>query len=390
MSVPAVERTTQQVPSEVGSERAQPLQWAVSAGLIVFEALSIHPLGWRGRGLLVGVLLVVNAVILLSRHVPSTIIPAGNRLAILGLGLVAAAALMGVDEHGSAYLFAFWLTGHAGFRLELMPAVATAVASSVLCGGVLLAQHGTQDGIWLVGAATGLSVVLGLISRSQQQALDSAVQAARAAERALEAEARNAVLAERARIARDVHDVLAHSLAGINMQLELVDALLDIGDLDRVREATGQAQRLVQESLKQARWTVSALREDALPLPQTLSAMLLSSGVEESLAVTGTVRDIAVAPTQSLLRISQEALTNAARHAPGAAVHVSLHYDPETITVQVANERPAQSSTSQVGGGLGLVGMRERVALLGGTLTAGPITDGSGGGGWAVTAVVPA
>ncbi len=390
MSVPAVERTTQQVPSEVGSERAQPLQWAVSAGLIVFEALSIHPLGWRGRGLLVGVLLVVNAVILLSRHVPSTIIPAGNRLAILGLGLVAAAALMGVDEHGSAYLFAFWLTGHAGFRLELMPAVATAVASSVLCGGVLLAQHGTQDGIWLVGAATGLSVVLGLISRSQQQALDSAVQAARSAERALEAEARNAVLAERARIARDVHDVLAHSLAGINMQLELVDALLDIGDLDRVREATGQAQRLVQESLKQARWTVSALREDALPLPQTLSAMLLSSGVEESLAVTGTVRDIAVAPTQSLLRISQEALTNAARHAPGAAVHVSLHYDPETITVQVANERPAQSSTSQVGGGLGLVGMRERVALLGGTLTAGPITDGSGGGGWAVTAVVPA
>ncbi|WP_327257184.1 histidine kinase [Streptomyces sp. NBC_01244] len=80
-------------------------------------------------------------------------------------------------------------------------------------------------------------------------------------DRADRAEARTAVLSERGRIARDVHDVLAHSLAGINMQLELTDALIDTGDLEKVREANAKAHALVKESLKQAQWTVHALIE---------------------------------------------------------------------------------------------------------------------------------
>lgn len=144
------------------------------------------------------------------------------------------------------------------------------------------------------------------------------IAASESAERAALAEARTAVLTERGRIARDVHDVLAHSLAGINMQLELADALIDTGDLEKVREANARAHALVKESLKQAQWTVHALREDALPLVESLTAMVESSGHHDALTVTGTDRELPTQVTQNLLRIAQESLTNAARHAPGA------------------------------------------------------------------------
>jgi signal transduction histidine kinase len=365
------------------------LHGAFSALIVVLGALTIRPIGWSGRGLLVAVLLVVNCLFLVSRHTPDSILPSSARFVVLSLGVIAAAALLAVGEQGTAYLFAFFLTGQAGYRLNLGPAVLIAVASSALCGGVLLYQVGTTDNTWTVGATTGLAVLIGITSRSQKNALDSAIMAAEAAERAVEAEAGNAVLAERSRIARDVHDVLAHSLAGINMQLELADALLDTGDLERVRQATGKAQDLVQESLKQAQWTVRALREDALPLIDTLTAMLESSGFHDSLTVAGTVRDASARQTQSLLRIAQEGLTNAARHAPGAQVQVTLRYDARSVSLEVRNEPPARPAAQDVGSGLGLVGMRERVALLGGAIVAGPITEGPAAGGWRVEAEIP-
>lgn len=111
------------------------------------------------------------------------------------------------------------------------------------------------------------------------------------------------------------------------MQLELADALLDTGDLDKVREANDKAHSMVKESLKQAQWTVHALREDALPLLESLTAMLESSGHRDVLTVTGTVRQVPHAQvTQNLLRIAQESLTNAARHAPGGEVSVELTF----------------------------------------------------------------
>jgi signal transduction histidine kinase len=371
------------------SPQSRLVHGATTTAILVAGVLTIRPVGWSGRGLLVAVLLVVNCLVLLSRHASDAALPVPARIVVLSLGVVAAAALIGASEHGTAYLFAYFAVGHAGYRLNLVPASLIAVSSSVLCAGVILAQVGTQDNVWTVGAATGLSVLLGMVSRSQKNALDSALLAAESAERAAEAEAANAVLAERSRIARDVHDVLAHSLAGINMQLELADALLDTGDLDRVRQATGKAQDLVQESLKQAQWTVRSLREDALPLLETLNAMLESSG-HDSLTVVGPARDISARQTQSLLRIAQEALTNAARHAPGAPVRLTLRYDTGRIALEVSNEAPARPPVGDVGSGLGLVGMRERVALLGGTIAVGPVTEGPAAGGWRVEAEIPA
>ncbi|MEU6539654.1 histidine kinase [Streptomyces sp. NPDC047000] len=366
------------------------LQWAVTLLIIAVAVSTVRPLGVSGRGLAVAALLVVNSVALLARHLPPGFPPRAG-LAWLTTGVVAAAALLELSTSGSGYLFAYFLVGHAGYRLALRQALAVAALSSLLCGGVLYFYLGPGHAVltWTFGLGTGIPVVAGILSRSRQQAVEAMVEAAESAARAAQAEARTAVLTERGRIARDVHDVLAHSLAGISMHLELADALIDTGDLDKVRAAHDKAHSMVKESLKQAQWTVHALREDSLPLLESLTAMTESSGHRDVLTVTGTVRELPARVTQNLLRIAQEALTNAARHAPGGAVGAELAFGTASTTLTVRNGPATGEATAGVGSGLGLIGMRERVALLGGTITAGPLTEGPDRGGWQVEAVIP-
>jgi signal transduction histidine kinase len=139
------------------------------------------------------------------------------------------AALIGTSRSGTGYLFAFFLAGHIGYRLPTRPAVVLALSCSLLCAGVLYLRVGPGHHLlpWAIGLAAGVPVLIGILNRTQHQAVQPALSAAESAERAARAEAQAAVLTERSRIARDVHDVLAHSLAGINMQLELADALID-------------------------------------------------------------------------------------------------------------------------------------------------------------------
>ncbi|MDQ0779850.1 signal transduction histidine kinase [Streptomyces aurantiacus] len=366
-------------------------QWVVTLAVVVAAIVTVRPVDTSGRGLAVAALIVVNSVALLARHVPDARFPPRAALVWLTLGVVAAAALIGVGRSGSTYLFAYFLVGHIGYRLPLKQALPIAAASSLLCGGVLYFRLGPghEELPWALGLTIGAPVVAGILSRSRQRAVEAMISSAESAERAARAEARTAVLTERGRIARDVHDVLAHSLAGINMQLELADALLDTGNLEKVREANDKAHSMVKESLKQAQWTVYALREDSLPLLDSLTAMVESSGHRDALTVTGTVRELSAQVTQNLLRIAQEALTNAARHAPGADARVELTFDAASTTLRILNGPAAGEVTAGLGSGMGLIGMRERVALLGGTMTAGPVTEGPDQGGWKVEAVIP-
>ncbi|MFG2793741.1 sensor histidine kinase [Streptomyces sp. NPDC048419] len=375
-----------------GVPRQDPrLHGAITLGIIAITFATVRPLGVEGRGLVVVALLVVNSLALMARHLSETRLPSRAAFVWLTGGVVAAAALIGVGRSGPGYLFAYFLVGHIGYRLPLKQALSLAALCSLLCGAVLYFRLGPghEQLTWTLGLTTGIPVVAGILSRSRQRAVEAMVQSAESAERAARAEAQAAVLTERSRIARDVHDVLAHSLAGINMQLELADALIDTGDLEKVREANNKAHSMVKESLKQAQWTVHALREDALPLLESLTAMAESSGHRDVLTVTGTVRELPTKVTQNLLRIAQEALTNAGRHAPGGDVGVELTFDDATTTLKVRNTPATREVTGGVGSGMGLIGMRERVALLGGTLTAGPITEGPEAGGWQVEAVIP-
>ncbi|AGP58397.1 sensor histidine kinase [Streptomyces rapamycinicus] len=367
------------------------MQWVLTLAVIGAGILTIRPMGFSGWGLAVAVLFVLNCLALLARGLPEARVTERVAVVWLSLGIVASAALIATGRGGSTYLFAFFLAGHVGYRLRTRPAVVLALSCSLLCGAVLYFHLGPGHHLvpWEIGLATGVPVLVGIANRSHHQAVRSALSAAESAESAARAEAQAAVLTERSRIARDVHDVLAHSLAGINMQLELADALLDTGDLEKVREANGKAHSLVKESLKQAQWTVHTLREDSLPLLESLTAMLASSGHRDALTVTGTVREVPAQVTQNLLRIAQEALTNAARHAPGGDVGVELTFAASSTTLRIRNRAATRPVDAGVGSGMGLIGMRERVALLNGTLTTGPVTEEPDQGGWQVEAVIP-
>ncbi len=371
--------------------RENPLQLGLTIAVIVTGFVTVRPVGSSGWPLVTAILLPVTSVLLLIRHIPDRVFHRIGGAAWMVVAVLTATTLTVISGDGTAYLFLFILTGHAGLRLPARPAVGIAGFAGLLFAGALFFQLGPGPFTvpWWVGLTAAAPVLVGMNSRTQRAAMRSAIEAAESATRATEAEARSAVLAERGRIARDVHDVLAHSLAGVNMQLELVDALLEAGELERGRDANAKAHSLVKESLRQAQWTVHALREDALPLLESLQRLLESSGQAEALTVHGPVRPVPAKIGQNVLRIVQEALTNAARHAPGASVQVELDYRADEIALWVRNAAAVKPAIVDVGSGMGLIGMRERVALLGGTITVGPVTEGPCAGGWEVAAVIP-
>ncbi len=365
-----------------------PLSLATTLIVIILASVAIWPRPGDHHPVLTVVVLLLNCVLLCIRLTRREAIPERLRLTLLGLAVLASTALLGLTEVSSATIFAFFAAGHAGFRLRSRDALVLAGATSILGATVLGLHHGEAP--WYVGALTGVSVFIGMSSRARAEALAAAQRAAAQAERAAQAEARELALAERGRIARDVHDVLAHSLAGINMQLEVADALLDDGQIEPAQAATRRAQSLVRAGLTEVQRTVRALREDALPLVETLRAML-AEWPDAVLQVSGEVVELDVRVAQALVRCAQEALTNAHKYAPHAPLRVTLDYAAAATRLSVANG-PAGAATRPLatsGSGMGLVGMRERVALVGGTVQAGPILDGADRGGWLVRVEVP-
>jgi len=205
---------------------------------------------------------------------------------------------------------------------------------------------------------------------------------------------RQAVLEERSRIARELHDVVAHHMSMIAIQAEA--APLKIADLPPAAQATLAAIRgAAREALAETRRVVGLLRKgDELPerVPQPgLDRLeeLFEAGRQSGLSIKSTVvgmpQPLAVGVDLSAYRIVQEALSNAARYAPGASVQVTVHYGGKRLRVSVTDGGADPPSAMQAGGGHGLVGMRERVAMLGGTLSAGVHRDG----GFAVVADLP-
>ncbi|NUR03336.1 MAG: sensor histidine kinase [Streptomyces sp.] len=208
---------------------------------------------------------------------------------------------------------------------------------------------------------------------------------------------RVAVLDERARIAREIHDVLAHSLGALSVQIQVASALLtDKQDIDRAVAVLSEARRLTTDGLAETRRAVHALRSDIAPLGEELAAAAETHRQRHGVAVRLTVGGEAspLAPDQALplFRTAQEALANAAKHAPAQPVEVTLTYEDDHVTLTVDNplaapgprqagERPQFATLD---GGYGLTGMRERLMLLGGTLDAGARE-----GRWRVRAKVP-
>jgi signal transduction histidine kinase len=187
------------------------------------------------------------------------------------------------------------------------------------------------------------------------------------------AEEREAVLAERARIARDIHDILAHSLSAQLLHLEGARLLLRADRASEALERVELARDMAKQGLEETRRAITALREDRPPLVEAVSALTgefqTTTGVGCELTMTGDTRRLDPEAELTIIRTAQEALTNVRRHAPGIAPGIRLTFGRASCSLEVTNEIAASPGTP--GSGYGLVGMRERAELLGGRLEAG-------------------
>jgi signal transduction histidine kinase len=204
---------------------------------------------------------------------------------------------------------------------------------------------------------------------------------------------RSAALDERNRIAREIHDVLAHSLGSLGVQIQAAQAVLtDQRDIDRAVELLKQARRAATDGLTETRRALHALRSDTPPLVDALADLSTNHrrhyGADVGFEASGDPRLLSFDAGLALTRTTQEALVNAAKHAPHQPIRVRLDYDEDATTLTVANllssdvnDRPTLETAN---GGYGLAGLRERLLLIDGTLSAGRL-DGN----WVVTARVP-
>jgi len=209
------------------------------------------------------------------------------------------------------------------------------------------------------------------------------------------AQAEAAALTERTRLAREIHDILAHSLSGLVLALDTAELLgrrgsadPDAPGADTVAAMLGQvnrAQRIAREGLADTRRAISALRGDELPGPALLDRLVTdtseATGIRAELAVTGEPRPLAPEVGLALYRTAQEALINTAKYAGhGGRAELSLTYRPGDIELAIEDARAPDAAPPSAGGltfgGYGLTGMRERAELLGGRLTAGPTEHG--------------
>ena len=267
--------------------------------------------------------------------------------------------------------FCFFAMVAAGTRLPATAAVGVLVATMVGVVVVLRAEHPLALGLALLGLAGVLLVGMGRresVRREEQRELQL-VNAARVQEE----HARAAALAERARIARDVHDVLAHSLSALAVQLQGARLMLlrDGAPADTVAQIE-RAQHLASEGLAEARRAVTALRTSPVDLADGLRA-LVADTPDATLEIDG-VAELSATAQETVLRTAQEALTNARRHAAGAPVSVHLRHRADATELEVRDR--AGAPPPALTGGYGLVGMAERAALAGADLSAGPVEDG--------------
>ncbi|MFI0982834.1 sensor histidine kinase [Streptomyces sp. NPDC021093] len=249
-------------------------------------------------------------------------------------------------------------------------------------GAVVVSMHAV---LGVVGVREQLVVtcgvlVIGYMLRLDAQARGSGFRLLAQERAARVAEAESAALAERARIAREIHDVLAHSLSAQMVHLEAARLLIERepqgafrdGVLERVVAARGMA----REGLAETRQALSALRGDMVPVEDYLREL---GAVERAeVQVSGERQKLTADASQAVRRVAQEALTNVRKHAPGAEVRILLAYGPGEVALEIrdSGRSDARGELAATGAGYGLLGMRERAELLGGTLEAGQEGEG--------------
>ncbi len=275
-----------------------------------------------------------------------------------------------------ALFFARLLSGRLGFALAAVAFVALEVAIGFSGQGLA--------GLVILGALTacyGLMFLAVRLREANEQAEALLVEL----EQGRATEARAAGLAERQRLAREMHDVLAHSLSGLLLQLEGARMLAAENPADpRLPVAIERAHHLGRTGLAEARRAIGMLRDEELPGPERLGGLAREFeddlGIPCRLSVSGEPHALGSEARVALYRVAQEALTNITKHARPDRVELHLAYEPTSTRLRVEDFAGAEECTEPLvatdGGGYGLTGMRERAELLGGSLITEPTRGG--------------
>lgn len=347
-----------------------PASWPPALFLAVAQTV---PLLWRRRwplAVLVVLFAANSAEALVHVHfggylvtVPATIYSIADRTGrirwlVLGLG-AAYAAVSGV---------------RGALAAHDIQGITAAFPGVVVCAAFLMGEN----------ARTRRAYLAELHARLARQDED------RAADR------RQAADEERARIARELHDVVTHHVSAIAVQAETNRAVRPVGPDAAVLASIAETARTTLDELARllgvmrgsGRAPAPREPEPSLAAIGELAERARAAGLDVHVRVTGPPRPLPAALELSAYRIIQEAVTNAGKHAPGARVDVSLSYEPGALRICVVNDgggRPRAPGRTSAGEGRGLIGMRERVALFGGSLESGPVA-----GGFQVSATLPA
>jgi signal transduction histidine kinase len=355
----------------------------VLIGSVITTAFQTHP----GPGLH-GVHLAVSAVLAglaVGTFVAMRLSPCDLRVQMVAMiaAVVCAGALIGLQPNGPGFLGVFPAVCAAALRLPAGQSAAVALtAGAAAATGWTVSGHHTAIGVLLNEFGIAVVYLLGRFARRLHEANEQARELIAELEETRAAQAEAAAMSERQRLAREMHDVLAHSLSGLVLNLEGARLLADRDDASpEVRDAIRRAQRLAKTGLQEARRAIGMLRDDELPGPHGLAALAAEfegdSGASCHLAVTGDERGLGSNGRLTLYRVAQEALTNIRKHARPEHVAMQLAYEPAGVRLTIEDigangARPARGN----GSGYGLTRMRERAALLGGTLNAGPTATG--------------
>jgi signal transduction histidine kinase len=373
------------------------------------------PIRWLAA---VGAFLLTTQLLVEDGRLWGIFVPAAAALVALPLGLAAATPLLawrlqvvvaavtplllppqgwvGPPWLPTVVFVAMYVSWTVAVRLDLHLLVgvwlvtdAVIVVSYVRTGAGVDALNQAYVGVLLATVLLALGYLTGTRRRLRFELVEGR-------RREQEEQARSTLLEERARIARELHDVVAHHMSVIAVRAETAPFRIP-GLPEAVKDDMAETSAIAREALTEMRRLLGVLRgADADPerAPQPgmerlggLVAAVQGAGLTVDVRVVGDQRPLPPAVELSAYRVLQEALSNALRHAPGAAATVEVAYEPERLRLRVGNDQPPVPSVQPAPGvaGHGIVGMRERAAMLGGSLSAGPTGDG----GYLVEAVLP-
>jgi signal transduction histidine kinase len=304
-------------------------------------------------------------------------------------------AAVGAPGPGGTGLIAVMLAmGYVGYAVPPRRSLVAVTAAVVVFVGTDIVVHGVAwDTVFFPAVFYPARWAGRLVSRERERSEQLLVLTAQLdAQR--ESAAHAAAQEERARIAREVHDAVAHSVSVMTLQIGGLRRQLGevLTDRPAERDVLLGLERLGRETVEELRSLVGILREPGTteattaPVPSLSRAEdvvgdVRAAGLDVDLQVAGTPRELPRALDLSAYRILLEALTNVLRHAPGSTARVRVSYASDGVDIEVVNDRSTSavngsSGLRRDGGGHGLVGMRERAQMFGGTLQAGRVRDG--------------